>query len=241
MDKIYGRNPVIEVLQSENAVERVYILDSISGEFEKQVRQLCKDRDIPLNRVPREKLDAEVSGNHQGIFALSSVVAYVDLEELIAGLNKAKKNPVLVLLDGVQDVRNIGAIARSAEIFGADALVLPSKKTAPLNEVAIKASAGALINIPICRVKNLGAAMDILGRHEIQIVGADLDGAEPLEKMDFSGPIALVLGAEGKGIDRNLKIYFDQRFYIAQVGKTESLNVSVAAGIILYEIHKQRS
>jgi len=240
MDKIYGRNPVIEALQSEHAVERVYILDSISGEFEKQVRQLCKDRDIPLNRVPREKLDSEVPGNHQGIFAISSIISYVDLEELLTGLNKAKKNPVLVLLDGVQDVRNIGAIARSAEIFGADALVLPSKKTAPLNDVAIKASAGALTHIPICRVKNLSTAIDFLCKNDVQIVGADLDGSESLEKMDFSGSIALVLGAEGKGIDRNLKIYFDQRFYIGQVGKTESLNVSVAAGIILYEIHKQR-
>ncbi|MCL4112996.1 UNVERIFIED_CONTAM: hypothetical protein GTU68_043918 [Idotea baltica] len=240
MDKIYGRNPVIEALQSERPVERVYILDSISGEFEKQVRQLCKDRDIPLNRVPREKLDAEVPGNHQGIYALSSVISYVDLEELLSSMKKEKRNPILLLLDGVQDVRNIGAIARSAEIFGVDALVLPSKKTAPLNDVAIKASAGALTHIPVCRVRNLGAAIDLLCKNEIQIIGADLEGSESLEKMDFSGPLALVLGAEGKGIDRNLKIYFDQRFYIGQVGKTESLNVSVAAGIILYEIHKQR-
>ncbi|NND34993.1 MAG: 23S rRNA (guanosine(2251)-2'-O)-methyltransferase RlmB [Saprospiraceae bacterium] len=240
MDIIYGRNPVLEALKSDQDIERVYIQDSISGEFEKEIRSLCKSKDIPLNRVPKNKLDAEVKGNHQGIFARAAIIKYTDMEVLVRILLHKGENPVLLLLDGIQDVRNLGAIARSAEIFGAHALVIPSKKSAPLNEVAIKASAGALGHIPICRVSNLSSAIEWLCRNDIEIFGAETGGSIPLQDLDFSGPSAIVLGAEGKGIDRNLKIYFDHHFHIPQVGNTDSLNVSVAAGIILYEICKQR-
>ncbi|MBK8503014.1 MAG: 23S rRNA (guanosine(2251)-2'-O)-methyltransferase RlmB [Saprospiraceae bacterium] len=240
MERIYGRNPVLEALRSEVGIDRVYIQDTISGEFEKEVRKLCKDREIPLNRVPKFKLDNEVKGNHQGIFAVSSLITYVALEDLLPQLIQSDINPVFILLDGVQDVRNIGAIARSAEVFGAHALVLPSKKSAPLNEIAIKTSSGALTHIPVCRVKNLASAIEFLSQHDVEILGADTEGDVALTDLDLTGPIAIVLGAEGQGIDRNLKIYFDHLFHIPQGGKTESLNVSVAAGIILYEIHKNR-
>lgn len=241
MERIYGRNPVLEALRSDHDIDRVYIQDSLSGEFEIEVRQLCKSRSIPLNRIPKAKLDAEIRGNHQGIYAISSVITYAELQDLVPQWLSSGLKPVLVLLDGVMDVRNIGAIARSAEIFGAQALILPSKKTAPLNDIAIKASAGALTHLPICRVKNLASAIEYLSQHDFEILGADQQGDIALSDLDTSGPIAIVLGAEGQGIDRHLKIYFDHLFYIPQVGKTESLNVSVAAGIILYEIHKRRS
>ena len=241
MEKIYGRNPVLEALRSEVDIDRVYIQDTISGEFEKEVRKLCKEREIPLNRVPKHKLDGEIKGNHQGIYALSSLITYTVLEDLVPQLLKSNINPVLILIDGVQDVRNLGAIARSAEVFGAHAIILPSKKSAPLNEMAIKTSSGALTHIPVCRVKNLSTAIEFLIRHNVEILGADTEGEIALTDLDLTGPIAIVLGAEGQGIDRNLKIYFDHLFYIPQRGKTESLNVSVAAGIILYEIHKNRS
>jgi 23S rRNA (guanosine2251-2'-O)-methyltransferase len=240
MDIIYGRNPVLEALKSDHEIERVYIQDTISGEFEKEIRALCKSRDIPLNRVPKFKLDAEIKGNHQGVYARSAIIKYTDLEVLVRiSLHKGEK-PVLLLLDGVLDVRNIGAIARSAEVFGATAMVIPSKKSAPLNEMAIKSSAGALTHLPICRVPTLSSAIEFLCRQDIEIFGADTQGSVSLQDLDFRGPVAIVLGAEGKGIDRNLKVYFDHDFHIPQSGKTESLNVSVAAGIILYEIYKQR-
>lgn len=241
MEKIYGRNPVIEALKSGQEIDRVYIQDSISGEFEKEIRNLCKIAAIPLLRIPKSKLDFEIKENHQGIYAVTAALEYADLEKLVHRLLKKVANPVFILLDGVQDVRNIGAIARSAEVFGAHALILPSKKSAPVNEVAIKASAGALMHLPVCRVKTLASAIEFLGKSGVEVIGADVDGDVSLRELNLKGPLGVVLGAEGKGIDRNLKIYFDHLFFIPQVGKTQSLNVSVASGIILYEIYKSRS
>ena len=240
MERIIGRQPVITAIQSETQLERVYIQDSLTGDFEKQVRALCKEKKIPLNRIPKIKLDREVKGNHQGIYALMSQVKYVEFEELLAHLLVEKPNPVLILLDGVQDVRNIGAIARSAEVFGAHALVLPTKKTAAINEVAVKTSAGALLHLPVSRVKNLQVALDVLGAKGFVVLGADAQATETLDNLTLDEPLAIILGAEGKGIDRHLKIYCDHLFAISQVGKIDSLNVSVASGIILYEIFKQR-
>lgn len=241
MERIFGRNPVLEALRSSHRIERVFIQDTISGEFEKEVRQLCKDRGIPLNRIPKSKLDIEIRGNHQGIYALSSVIDYAVLEELVPRWMAEGIEPVLILLDGIQDVRNLGAIARSAEAFGAHAIVLPGKKTAPLNEIAVKASAGALAHLPVCRVKNIASAIEYLSQHDFKVLGADARGDVALSELELKGSLAVVMGAEGQGIDRNLKIYFDHLFFIPQAGKTASLNVSVAAGIILYEIHKNRS
>ncbi|MCB0685256.1 MAG: 23S rRNA (guanosine(2251)-2'-O)-methyltransferase RlmB [Saprospiraceae bacterium] len=240
MERIYGRNPVLEALQSDQDIDRVYIQDSISGEFEKEIRKLCKEADIPLHRIPKSKLDSEIKGNHQGIYALTPTITYYDLEILLPEILSREEHPVFLLLDGVQDVRNIGAIARTAEIFGVQALILPSKKSAPINEVAIKASAGALMHLPVCRVKSLAYAIELLGRNGIEVIAADVEGDEALADLNLSMPLGVVLGAEGKGIDRNLKIYFDHLFFIPQMGKTQSLNVSVAAGIVLYEIFKSR-
>lgn len=240
MDRIIGRMPVLEALKKGGNIERVFIQDTISGEFEIEIRNLCKKLDVPLNRVPKARLDREVDGNHQGIYALASLVSYQELEPLLTELESKNKKLILVILDGVKDVRNLGAIARSAEVFGADALILPSRKTAPVNDIAIKASAVALLHLPICRVNSLQQTMDVLGRHHIVLIGADTEGNEELSTLDLKESLAIVLGEEDKGIDKHLKVYFDHHFHIPQVGKTESLNVSVAAGIILYEVSKQR-
>lgn len=231
----------MEALRSGQDIDRIYILDSVRGEFEKEIRRLCKDAAIPLHRVPKSKLDLEIPGSHQGIYAVISTLEYVDLEVLLPQLFKQKKNPVLLLLDGIQDIRNVGAIARSAEVFGADAIVIPAKKSAPINDIAIKASAGALLHLPVSRVKSLATAIEFLGKNGVEVIGADVEGDTNISDLNLMGPLGVVLGAEGKGIDRNLKIYFDHLFFIPQAGEIQSLNVSVAAGIILYEIHKSRS
>ena len=134
----------------------------------------------------------------------------------------------------------MGAIARSAEIFGADAIVITGKKGAPVNEAAIKASAGALLHLPVCRVHSLHHIMDLFGNYGVEVMAADRKATTELSSIDLTVPLAIVLGAEGRGIDKNLKLYFDREFCIPQSGQTESLNVSVASGIILYEIYKQR-
>ncbi len=240
MDRIIGRQPVISALQSGTDLERVYIMDSISGVFEKQVRALCKTRNIPLNRIPKVKFDRGVRGNHQGIYALVSEMKYWELTEMIRTLQSEHANPVILMLDGVQDVRNLGAIARSAEVFGAHGIILPSKRSAPINEVAIKTSAGALLHLKIARVKNLQDALGTIGAEGIAVIGADAQADHGLDDINLHQPLVILLGAEGRGIDRHLKIYCDHTFAIPQVGKVASLNVSVANGIILYEIFKQR-
>ncbi len=240
MDKIYGRMPVLEALKSQRPIDRVYMQDSLSGEFEREVRARCRALDIPLSKVPKERLDVAIKGNHQGIYALTALVSYVDLEERLQEVQSAERPAIFLLLDGIMDVRNLGAIARTAEVFGVDALVLPSRGTAPVNEDAVKASAGALAHVPLCRVRHLLGAVEYLAANGVAIAGAGHDAAVPVGQVDLTVPVAIVMGSEDRGIDRNLKVYLDSYFHIPQVGKTQSLNVSVAAGIILYELCRQR-
>ncbi len=240
LDRIFGRMPVLAALKQGEKLERVYIQDSISGPFEIEIRQLCRDTGTPLSRIPRSKLDREIKGNHQGIYALGALVSYEDLEPLITKIARENEIPILLLLDGINDVRNLGAIARSAEIFGAHGIVIPSKGGAPINEIALKSSAGALLHIPVCRVKSILGIMDLLCRQGIEICAADQNSSQHLSDLELKGPVAIVLGEEGKGISKSLRTYADHEFSIPQVGKTESLNVSVAAGIVLYEIYQQR-
>ncbi|NND06823.1 MAG: 23S rRNA (guanosine(2251)-2'-O)-methyltransferase RlmB [Saprospiraceae bacterium] len=241
MEKVFGRMPVIEALKKGSALERVYIQDSVSGAFEVEVRTLCQQNEVPLSRIPKSKLDRDIHGNHQGIYAIGALVSYRDLETLIKVTLMKGESPLLLLLDGIKDVRNLGAIARSAEIFGAHGIVIPSKGSAPINDIAIKTSAGALLHLPVCRVKSMQSALDLLCRNEVEICGADQTGDKELSGVNFKGPCAIVFGEEGKGINNILKVYFDHHFHIPQIGKTESLNVSVAAGIVMYEVFRQRS
>ena len=240
MERIIGRNSVLGALRGGANIDRVYIQDSISGQFEKEIRALCQQHNIPLNRIPKPKLDRLIRGKHQGIYALLSEIKYWSLDSIISELLSQTKNPVLLMLDKVQDVRNLGAIARSAEIFGAHGLIIPSKGGAPINEVAIQSSAGALLHLKVCREKNLQKALGTLAAQGFVVIGADANANTRITDIDFEQPLVLLLGSEGKGIDRHLKIYCDHLFAIEQAGRLDSLNVSVANGIILYEISKQR-
>ncbi|MDH3648484.1 MAG: 23S rRNA (guanosine(2251)-2'-O)-methyltransferase RlmB [Saprospiraceae bacterium] len=240
MKKIIGHRPVIEALRSNSKLERVYILDTLRGPIEKEVRHLCKEKKVVLSRIPQAKLDREVRGNHQGVFALASLVDYLLLEDLIPYLFDKGKNPLLLILDSIKDVRNIGAIARSAEVFGVDGLILPAKKGGQINEVTIKASAGALTKIPVCRVPTTNMAVEYLKQSGFQVVGAMMGAPLRVAELEIDQPTVIILGSEGTGIDRNLIPVLDLIFSIPQIGQLDSLNVSVAAGIILYELSKQR-
>lgn len=240
MKKIIGRKPVVEALCSDLQLERVYILDSLHGPFEKEVRKLCKEKEVGLSRIPKAKLDREVKGNHQGIYALASLIHYLRLEDLLPFLFEKGTDPLILVLDGIQDIRNLGAIARSAEVFGADAMIIPAKRGAQINEFAIKASAGALAKLPVSRVPTLSWALDYLKQSGFQLAGAVLGTSTELDSLQIKGPTVIVLGSEEKGIDRNLLGELDLTFTIPQFGKLDSLNVSVAAGIILYEFSKKR-
>lgn len=200
---------------------------------------LCKKLGIPLQRVPKVKLDY-YGQNHQGIAALKSAVSYSSLEDVLPFIYEEGRTPLLMMLDRVTDVGNFGAIARSAEVMGVDALIFPSKETAQLNADAIKRSSGALMRITLCRVPDLIDAATFLQSSGIRLIAADEKGEKPVSEVNLTEPVCFIMGSEGEGIDPKLLRKADQKACIVQVGSMDSLNVSVAAGIMLYETYRQR-
>ncbi len=232
---IYGRHPVLETLEQGQVMEKVLFQQGISGPFEKEVRQHCKALGIPLSVVPKEKLDRIIRRNHQGIIGWLPLIRYQSVDQLLPFLFEQGKSPLLLITDGVTDVRNFGAIARSAEVCGADGLVTALKGGASVTADGIKASAGALNRIAVCREKSLVSAIELLKNSGVQVLVSHLEGTLPPRSLDFTPPTALVLGSEGKGVSQAVARLADQTFRIPQAGTLNSFNVSVAAGIMLYE------
>ncbi len=239
-DIIFGRHPVIEALEIGKTIDKIYFQQGVRGELEKEVRRLCKERDVPLQYVPVQKLNKMVKGNHQGIVGMMPMVTYQSLSDIIPFLFEQGTDPFVVLLDGITDVRNMGAIARSAEVLGAHALVIPTKGGAWINGAAIKSSAGALNRIHICREKSIPSAVQELQAAGIEVWAAELNTDTLLHEVNWAQPMAVVLGSEGEGISRFTKEVIDGSFLIPQLGKTDSLNVAVAGGVICYEALRQR-
>lgn len=237
---IVGRKPVMDALNSDVQIEKVLIEWELTGEVEIKIRKLCKKRNIPLQRVPKQVLDKTSTANHQGVMGFVSLIEYQAFDEMVDDLIYQKGDPVFVFLDQVKDVRNLGAIARSAEVLGAAALIIPESSSAAINDFAIKASAGALLKLPVSRVPSLHTALKTIRLHGVKIVATSMKDGNPIHKEDFSGPVALVMGSEEKGIRPHLQRTADVNVYIPQTGTTDSLNVSVATGVILYEIARQR-
>jgi 23S rRNA (guanosine2251-2'-O)-methyltransferase len=239
-DIIYGRHPVLDALAVGKQFEKVLMLLGTRGDFEKQVRQLCKTANIPLQVVPKEKLYALTSNNHQGIIGFVSPIIYQNLEDILPVVLANKETPLFVMLDGVTDVRNVGAIARSAELAGAHALIISKKNIAAINADAIKTSAGALNILPVCRVASLHTAVEYFKEHKIQLLAAETKATVYLQSMNLTLPTVIVMGAEGRGVNYDLLKELNGTFRIPTLGKTDSYNVSVAAGMVLYETMRQR-
>lgn len=238
---VIGRRGILELLDSDKQVEKIFLQTGMRGEFEKELREKLKSKAIPVQHVPPQKLNKMTSGNHQGVIAYLSLVDYQSIENVVSHLYEQGKNPFIVVLDGVTDVRNFGAIARSAEVFGAHAIVSPLKNSAIINEITFKSSAGALSHITVCREKSLNNVVESLQNLGLQIIGADHHSSKTIDQLDFSGPLAVVMGDEGEGLSDHMRRKIDHTFKINQIGKTESLNVSVAAGVVFYEISKFRN
>lgn len=238
---IYGRNPIVEAINEGKEFEKIYIQDSMRGETEKEIRALCKEFNIPLSRVPTEKLNyLSRNQNHQGLIGSISPIIYQNLDLILAHVYEQGRNPLIMVLEGVSDVRNLGAIARSALLFGADALVFTAKNNASINADTIKASAGAILQIPVCREKNMMSILDLIQSYGLKILATDLQGASFIGDVNLSEPIAIIMGAEEKGVTLETLRRSDQRIKIPQQSNFDSLNVSVAAGVILYETARQR-
>lgn len=230
----------MEALKAGNTFEKILLQRGISSPEASAIRQLARQRNIPVQNVPLQRLRFITSKNHQGAVGFLSLIQYYSVEDVMLKAYDEGRSPLFLLLDNITDVRNFGAIARSAEGGGIDALVVPQKGGALISEDAIKTSAGALSLIHVCKVRSLAQAADYLKLNGIKILAAEERAEKKLYEMDFTVPAAVILGAEGEGISKNLLHKADDSFRIPMQGKIGSFNVSVAAGIIVYEVMRQR-
>jgi 23S rRNA (guanosine2251-2'-O)-methyltransferase len=241
---VYGANPVRELVRAHpGEVSVVYLAAGDTGPALRDIARLCKERQVSFEERERPALDALAgdSGKHQGVVAITGELPYADLDQLLDDLEEQKATPLLVVLDGVQDPRNLGAIVRSAHALGAHGVVVAKDRAAPVTPAAVKASAGATELTPICRVTNLVRALETLRERGVWTVGAVVDAAPAPGALDLRGPIALVLGSEQKGLRPLVLRACDHKVRIPMSGRVASLNVSVAAGILLYEVARQRA
>ncbi len=238
---IIGRKPLLEALLTGAAIEKVFVQKNTTGDEINQIKRLSKERDIPMSMVPVEKLNSLTKAQHQGVVAWTSVIQYIELQEAISFVIEKGNTPLFMMLDGVTDVRNVGAIARSALCCGAQVLILPTSSTASITEEAIKTSAGALRQILLCRVPSTSQAIDTLRLNGIQVFATQMQGSIPVFEAPLTLPTCIVMGAEDKGIGNEVKKMADGFIRIPMAGSFDSLNVSVAAGMVLYEALRQRS
>lgn len=241
MSYIFGRNPVIEALRSSKAIQKIYIQHGTHGENLNKVFQLAKRNKIPTVVSDLKKLKKLVGDvSHQGVIALLSPVEIIPIDELLKNLEHRKDNHLLILLDGIQDPHNMGAIIRSAEVFNVQGVVTSIKGTCPITDTVVKSSAGAVLHIPISREKNLSQSIIKLKEKNYWLYGASLRAEKTLWEMDFKRKCAILIGNEERGIRPGLQSACDDLFKITQQGKTASLNASVATGIVLAETVRQR-
>ncbi|MCQ2204133.1 MAG: 23S rRNA (guanosine(2251)-2'-O)-methyltransferase RlmB [Bacteroidales bacterium] len=237
---IFGIRAVIEAINADKKVDKIVVRKGLNGDLFKELQELCQKRHVRMQFAQPEVLDRITTNNHQGVVAFLSDVEYISLDEIEAIAKSRGEEPFVVVLDGITDVRNLGAIARSADCAGVHAIIVPEKGSAPINGESIKTSAGALHYLPVCLTQKTFFAVKTLKDRGYKIVGATEHGADDYHKVDFRGPVAVVMGSEDKGISNQLLKLCDQNAKIDMYGHIESLNVSVAAGIILFEVANQR-
>jgi len=241
---VYGLRPVIEAIASGQQVERVLLQNGLNSSLLNELRQKMKEYNVPFQYVPVEKLNKMTSGNHQGVVATIARVKYhsfVDIMESTSQqVDESAGAPLLLLLDHITDVRNMGAIARTAECTGVGALVVPDHGSAAMNEDAVKTSSGALLRLPVCREQNLKTVVNLAKQYGYQVVAATEKGAVHYRSVDFRRPTLLIMGNEETGIAPDLLRLSDLRAKLPMVGEVASLNVSVAAGVLMYEALEQR-
>lgn len=241
-NKIFGLRPVLEALKADKSFGKILIREGGESELLYQIIDSAKKKRITLDRVPAERLNRLTkNGNHQGVVAFLSSAEYADLEKVLEEIQLSGKTPFLLLLDRITDVRNFGAIARTAECAGVDAIVVPAKNAAPLNVDAMKTSAGALNYVPVCRVPNLRTAIYLMKNYDIKTVAATEKSDTGCFAADLTGAVAIILGSEESGISENNLELADETVKIPLRGNIESLNVSAAAAVVLFERVRQMS
>ena len=236
---IFGIHPLIEALEAGREIDKILLKRGLRSSEVSHIMDVAKERMIPVQIVPEERLTRLTRKQHQGVIAFISEIEYTQLDQLIPMLYEEGRSPFVVLLDGLTDVRNFGAIARTAECAGVDAIIIPERGSVSVTADAIKTSAGALHRIPVCRVSSIQAAVTLLQENGIQIVAASEKAADIYTESELSLPLGLVLGAEDHGVSQDVLCRADKIVRIPQVGAIGSLNVSVAGGILIYEVVRQ--
>ncbi len=239
-EMVYGLHPLMEALEAGKEVEKVFLQKGLEGKTFRQLHRLLKIHRIPFQVVPLEKLNRLTRKNHQGVVAYVSPVAFFDIEQLLPTLYEKGETPFLLMLDKITDVRNFGAILRTAESAGVHAVIIPAKGAAQLNSGTIKSSAGAIFKIPICRQHNLKETLQYLKNSGLRIAAITEKADKPYFQENLTGPIVLLLGSEGEGISPEYLKLADVRLRIPMLGQIASLNVSAATAILLYETVRQR-
>lgn len=237
---IFGIRAILEAIEAGTDIDRIFIKKDLSSDLARQLFGAVKGRDIPVTRVPIEKIDRFTRKNHQGAVAFISPVSYARVTQLLPSLYEEGRTPFFVVLDGVTDTRNFGAIARTCECAGVDAIIIPQTGSASVTPDAVKTSAGALLSIPVCREHNLAYIVQFLKDSGVTVIAASEKATVPYTEMDYDRPVALVMGAEDKGISPEIAALCDERVAIPIRGRIASLNVSVAAGVLIYEALKHR-
>ena len=237
---VFGIRAVIEAIESGKQVDKVLMKKDLGGELARELLSVTREYNVPVQRVPVERINKVTRKNHQGVIAFMAAVDYYHVVDIVPALYDEGINPLVVVLDGVTDVRNFGAIARTCECAGVNCIVIPERNSVSVNADAVKTSAGALNYLPVCRERNLVKAVQYLRDSGFKVMGASEKTDLNYTKADFTGPVAIVLGAEDTGISTDVLKLCDTLVAIPEFGQINSLNVSVAGGIMIYEVVRQR-
>ncbi|MEN8118381.1 MAG: 23S rRNA (guanosine(2251)-2'-O)-methyltransferase RlmB [Bacteroidota bacterium] len=240
-DFIFGTRAVIEAIRNGKTIDKILIKKGLNNELFSELQSLIKENRIAFQYVPVEKINRITRKNHQGILAFISPIEFDNIETVLPGIFESGKNPLILILDQITDVRNFGAITRSAECAGVQAIVIPEKGMARIGADTVKTSAGAIHHLPICRVKDLYKTVQFLKDSGIHIVAATEKGNKLYTDADFNVPVGIVMGSEESGISGQILKLADEQLKIPILGKIESLNVSVSAALMMYEVVRQRN
>ncbi|MDQ0272556.1 23S rRNA (guanosine(2251)-2'-O)-methyltransferase RlmB [Cytobacillus purgationiresistens] len=240
-DFIIGKNPVIEALKSERDINKILIAEGSQGGQMQQVIGLAKSAGVLVQFVPKKKLDQMEIGNHQGVAAQVAAYQYAEVDDLFALAEKRNEAPFFLLLDEIEDPHNLGSIMRTADASGAHGIIIPKRRAVGLTATVAKASTGAIEYIPVARVTNMARTIDELKERGVWIAGTDASGKQDFRQLDGTMPIGLVIGSEGKGMGRLIRDKCDFLISLPMAGKVTSLNASVAAALLMYEVYRKRS
>ncbi|MCB9252134.1 MAG: 23S rRNA (guanosine(2251)-2'-O)-methyltransferase RlmB [Flavobacteriales bacterium] len=237
---VFGIRAILEALNAGKNFDKIFLKQGSSGELISSLLSLAKEREISLKLVPQAKLDSITRKNHQGAIGFIAAIDYQNFEEIITGLFEKGKDPLILALDELTDVRNFGAIARTALCMGVDAIVIPAGGSVSVTPDAIKTSAGALMTLPVCKVKSLPVALEKMKEYGLSIIGCTEKGKDSITDLSYKGPLTLVMGSEEKGLSNVVLRIADNLAFIPITGPVRSLNVSVATAMFLYEVDRQR-